>query len=575
MIHPDRIKRVLLKHSIVTEKIADDLIAQAKQKNVNLLIFLEQQELIPEEDLYEKLASDFAVPFINLQNVTIPQPVLEILPEAIAHTHEVVVFEYNQADHSIKIATTDPDDLQTIDFLRKKTGCTVTVYFTTPASITAVVSQYHSHIEKEFALFQQPLERGNQLSASDITQNIPIIKMVDTILDYAIFQNASDVHIEPTDKNIVIRFRVDGILRDVMTLPKSIQSGLVARIKILANLKLDEHRLPQDGRLNITANAKRVAVRVSILPVYDGEKIVMRLLDESKNILTLEQLGLNTVALAVLRRHITKPHGMILATGPTGSGKTTTLYTVLSIMNTPGVNISTIEDPIEYRMNRINQSQVNPKIGFTFASGLRSLLRQDPNIIMVGEIRDDETAQIAAHAAMTGHLVLSTLHTNDAISAVFRLAEMAVPHFLIASTVNVIVAQRLVRRICSDCVQSYQLNKASIDEISQRYNLTDVLDGFKRLGEELTEDGSLEHLNFFRGGGCAKCGDTGYRGRLGLYEVFEMTEAASQAVLRQASKEELLQIAMRDGMITMAQDGFVKAKRGLTTIEEILRVAKE
>lgn len=575
MIHADRIKRILVSNGIASEKVLDDLIANAKQKSVNLLTLLVNQKVIAEQEVYELLAKDFGVEFIDLRSIALEQSLLDLLPESIVQTHEVVIFAHDPATNTIKIATTDPDDLQTVDFIRKKTGGNIQVYLTTPQSIEAIARQYRQHIAEEFAEFKQPLESGNELSSADISKDIPIIKIVDTLIDYAVFQNASDIHIEPTETSLIVRFRVDGILKDVMTLPKSVQAGLMARIKILANLKLDEHRMPQDGRITISTDQVKVALRVSILPVYDGEKVVLRLLDESKNILTLEQLGFNERALAVVKRHIKKPHGMILATGPTGSGKTTTLYTILNILNTPQVNISTIEDPIEYRITRVNQSQINPKIGFTFASGLRSLLRQDPNIIMVGEIRDNETAQIGAHAAMTGHLVLSTIHTNDAVSTVFRFSEMDVPHFLIASTVNLIIAQRLVRKICRDCVESYHLTKENIDEISKQYKLANVMAGLVLLGEAMESETTIGELNFFRGKGCVKCSDTGYRGRIGIYEIFEMTERASQAVLQQVGKEELMTIAVEDGMITLQQDGFVKAKRGLTSIEEILRVTKE
>lgn len=575
MIHPDRIKRILINNNITTEKVIDDIIADVKQKSANLLLSLVNQKIVSEQSLYEMLSKDYGVPFVDLRNSTIDQKLIDLLPESIVQTHEVVLFEHDTNTNTIKIATTDPDDLQTIDFVRKKTGATIQVYLTTQQSIDTIARQYQQHMAEEFAEFKQPLESGNELSATDISRDVPIIKIVDTLIDYAVFQNASDIHVEPTETSLIVRFRVDGVLKDVMTLPKSIQSGLTARLKILANLKLDEHRLPQDGRITISTDQVKVALRVSILPVYDGEKIVLRLLDESKNIMTLEQLGFNEVTLMVIKRHIKKPHGMILATGPTGSGKTTTLYTVLNILNTPQVNISTIEDPIEYRITRVNQSQINPKIGFTFATGLRTLLRQDPNIIMVGEIRDNETAQIASHAAMTGHLVLSTLHTNDAVSTVFRLSEMGIPHFLIASTVNVIIAQRLVRKICRDCIESYKLTKDNIEEISKQYDMKNVMDGFNILGETVESSTSIGELNFFKGVGCSKCGDTGYRGRVGIYEVFEMTEMASQAILDQVSKDDLEKIAIESGMITLAQDGFVKVKRGLTSIEEILRVTKE
>lgn len=576
MFHHGRIKQLLIQHKLVQEKEIDALIVEARNKNINLLTYLVNQKIVSKQDLFSLLAQESNVPFIELTNVVIPKTLLDLLPEALVQSHEVAIFEHDPEHNILKVATTDPDDLQTIDFIKKKTGATLAVYLTTQESIDHILQQYHSHIAEEFASFQQPLANGQQMTAEEISQHVPVVQVVDTILDYAIFQNASDIHVEPTENSIVIRFRIDGILRDIMSLPKSIQAGLMARIKILANLKLDEHRLPQDGRITITKEKNKVALRVSVLPVYDGEKVVLRVLDESKNMLTLEQLGLNNLALPVVQRNIAKPHGMILVTGPTGSGKTTTLYTILNMLNTPAVNISTVEDPIEYRMRRVNQSQINPKIGFTFASGLRTLLRQDPNIIMVGEIRDNETAQIAAHAAMTGHLVLSTLHTNDAVGTIARLTEMEVPHFLIASTVNLIIAQRLVRKICQDCISTYQLSKQNLDEISKQYNLTAILDGLARLGEvEVNEVQSLTELNFYRGAGCRTCNDTGYHGRIGIYEILEVTPPISQAILKQVSKEVLFDLAVKDNMITIAQDGFAKAKHGLTSIEEILRVTKE
>jgi type IV pilus assembly protein PilB len=398
---------------------------------------------------------------------------------------------------------------------------------------------------------------------------------VDTLLEYAIFESASDIHIEPTEKDIVIRYRIDGILRDVMTLPKNIQPGIIARIKVLSNLKLDEHRLPQDGRFKIETGDYRIAFRVSVLPVFDGEKIVLRLLDESKQTLTLEQLGILEKPLEILKKNIKKPHGMILVTGPTGSGKTTTLYTMMNLLNTPQVNISTVEDPIEYRMSRINQSQVNPKIGFTFATGLRALLRQDPNIIMVGEIRDQETAEIATHAAMTGHLVLSTLHTNDAAGAIPRLSEMGVPNFLIASTVNVIIAQRLVRKICQNCIQSYTLAQEDIIQIEKQFKFSDIIQSLKKNNEIDSEDLSLNELHFFKGKGCVKCGYRGYKGRIGIYEILENNQQLAALISKNATREDIYQYAIKNNLITLPQDGFIKAKQGLTTIEEILRVTKE
>ena len=408
-----------------------------------------------------------------------------------------------------------------------------------------------------------------------LAENLPIVRIVDTLLEYAIFEGASDIHIEPEEKDVIARYRVDGILRTVMTLPKNVQPGIIARIKILANLKVDEHRLPQDGRFKISAKEYKVSFRVSIIPTFDGEKIVMRLLSEKAQVLTLEQLGLQPSALETIKRNISKPHGMILVTGPTGSGKTTTLYTVLNILNTPKVNISTIEDPIEYRMPHINQSQVSPKIGYTFAMGLRAFLRQDPDIIMVGEIRDEETAEIAVHAAMTGHLVLSTLHTNDAVTTLPRLSEMGIPSFLIASTTNIIIAQRLVRKICTNCIQSYKLDKQTVEELTQQLDIPRILNKLEK--EKIIADAEkgLESLLFYRGKGCKRCNNQGYKGRIGIYETLEIDEKISELILQKAPINEIKKHAEESGVLSIVEDGFIKAKNGITTIEEIMRVTKE
>jgi type II secretory ATPase GspE/PulE/Tfp pilus assembly ATPase PilB-like protein len=360
-----------------------------------------------------------------------------------------------------------------------------------------------------------------------------------------------------------------------MTLPKNVQSGIIARIKILTNLKVDEHRLPQDGRFKIATKEYKVSFRVSIIPTYDGEKIVMRLLHEKAQILNLEQLGFQPNSLEIVKRNIDKPHGMILVTGPTGSGKTTTLYTILNILNTPKVNILTVEDPIEYRMPHVNQSQVNTKIGYTFAAGLRAFLRQDPDIIMVGEIRDQETAEIAIHAAMTGHLVLSTLHTNDAPTTLPRLMEMGVPSFLVASTTNIIVAQRLVRKICPNCIQSYKLDKETIDELKKQLNIDSIMETMQKEKAIADAKKGIEALLFYRGKGCKQCNNSGYKGRIGIYETLEITEEMSELILRKASRNELKRQAISQGMLTIVEDGFLKAKNGVTTIEEIMRVTKE
>ncbi|HNU96270.1 MAG TPA: GspE/PulE family protein, partial [Candidatus Magasanikbacteria bacterium] len=380
---------------------------------------------------------------------------------------------------------------------------------------------------------------------------------------------------EPNEKELAIRYRIDGILKSVMNLPKNFQSGIVARIKILANLKIDEHMVPQDGRFKIQTQNDKMAFRVSIIPVYDGEKIVMRLLPEGAKPLTLDQLGFLPSVKKVVENAIKKPNGMILVTGPTGSGKTTTLYSVLGILNQPGVNISTIEDPIEYRIQGINQSQINPKVGFTFATGLRAFLRQDPNIIMVGEIRDQETAEIAVHAAMTGHLVLSTLHTNDAPTTIPRLTDMGVPPFLVSYTTNIVMAQRLVRKICQYCKKEYKLDRASIDALLKAFDaerITAILKENKLLQEG---EKNLEEMVFYKGEGCSRCNNSGFKGRVGIYEVLEVNQEIIHKINEHADANTLKDTARKNGMITMSEDGLIKAKMGTTTISEILRVTKE
>jgi len=401
---------------------------------------------------------------------------------------------------------------------------------------------------------------------------LPIIRIVETLLKHAILQRASDIHIEPTEKEVIVRYRIDGILRDAMTLPKISASGIVARIKVLSNLKLDEHRLPQDGRFKVETEDYRYSIRVSVLPVFNGEKIVMRLLPETAKAFTLEQLGLRNEALERVQDNLRKPVGMILVTGPTGCGKTTTLYSMMEILNDPGVNISTIEDPVEYRMPRINQTQVNPKIGLTFANGLRSLVRQDPDIIMVGEIRDNETAGLAINSALTGHLVLSTLHTNSASGAIPRLIDMKAEPFLLSSTLNCILAQRLVRKHCSE-KEKYFLKESELKNIAKYCNLDKIL---KILKEEkiVSKKASWKNIPFYRPKKTDECPE-GYKGRIGIYEVLPVTETIKEMIVKQATSDEIQEQAQKEGMITMLEDGFVKAAQGITSIEEVLRVIIE
>lgn len=571
-------ERIILGADLVKPEVLKTYRDEAKKLKISLEQFIIDHKIIGEEIFWNQVALFHKLPFVNLKDKTISKDIFEIVPEPIAQTHQLVAFDKNLKD--LKIATTDPLDLQTFGFIHKKTGLEIKIYLTTPSALKEILKQYHTNLQAEvetLAENQKKISRNidDQKKLEEIASDLPVIKIVDTLLDYAIFENASDIHIEPEEKEVIVRYRIDGILREVMTLPKKINSGIVARIKILANLKLDEHRLPQDGRFKIATSEYKISFRVSIIPVFDGEKIVMRLLNESDKILTLEQLGLANDALDKVSGNIKKPHGMVLVTGPTGSGKTTTLYTVLNMLNKPGVNITTIEDPIEYRMVGVNQSQVNPKIGYTFASGLRAFLRQDPNIIMVGEIRDMETADIAINAAMTGHLVLSTLHTNDAATALPRLQDMNIPSFLIASTTNVIIAQRLVRKICQNCKTAYKLDKKTLAELKDQFNLENIIASLHAKGVYKEKFSDIKTINFYHGSGCKQCSNQGYKGRVGIYEVLPVIKEIADLIMNKATAEDIKQKAVSLGMSTILQDGVLKALQGTTTIEEVIRVTKE
>ncbi|OJI06618.1 hypothetical protein BK004_02635 [bacterium CG10_46_32] len=587
MLSDKKTKEILEQNNLLEPAHIAQYSAEAEKKNQHLDDYLIESGAITEEILYNAVATFHNLPFVNLKEKAINQDVLFLIPEPIATTYHIIAFE--KTDTSLSIAVIDPDDVQTIEFIQRKVNLPIKIFIATPGAITESAKTYHKNLETELESINQ--KTGSKVSVElpdkdgfkktedlqGMAQNIPVIRVVDTLLEYAIFEGASDIHIEPGDKSVMIRFRIDGILREVMNLPKKLQDGIVARIKILSNLKLDEHRLPQDGRFKIETKEYQISFRVSILPVFDGEKVVMRLLDEGKKMLNLEDLGLNQQALTVVKNNLAKPHGMVLVTGPTGSGKTTTLYTMMHILNTPQVNISTVEDPIEYRMPKVNQSQVNPKIEFTFARGLRALLRQDPNIIMVGEIRDSETASIAINAAMTGHLVLSTLHTNDAPTTLPRLVEMGVEPFLVASTVNMILAQRLVRKLCKHCLTSYNLSPKEMERLEKDngINLSGLADVFAKVEGNQAAKLAISSILFFKGKGCNKCGNQGYKGRIGIYEVFEMTEEMKHLVSSGSTAQEIHEQARKQGMISILEDGFLKAKAGITSIEEVLRVSKE
>jgi type IV pilus assembly protein PilB len=564
-----------------SKDVADDKIKKAIKaaeiKNISLEDYILDERWIFPEELYKESAKAQKVPYIDLKGKPIRKDILFSIPETVASTHRIIPFD--KTDTEIKLATSDPDNLEIFEFIKRKTGLEPIIHLASPDGINDALKQFKQSLKAEFeeiATTTSQTDEGEseQKKLKELAEDLPIIRIVDSLLEHAIFEGASDIHIEPAEKEVAVRFRIDGILRNVMTLPQSAESGIVARIKVLSNLKLDEHRLPQDGRFKISTKDYKYSVRVSIFPVYDGEKVVMRLLSETTGAVPLTDLGFSPKALEILERNIKKPHGILFVTGPTGSGKTTTLYSVLNVLNKPGINISTVEDPIEYRMPGINQSQVNPRIGFTFAQGLRALLRQDPNIIMVGEIRDPETADIAINAAMTGHLVLATLHTNDAITSLPRLIDMGVPSFLVAFTTNIIVAQRLSRKICKKCVKEYKLNPDQIKEIKKMFDVEKIFASLKREGIIKSGD-TLEKLKFFHGEGCRQCGNEGYKGRIGIYEVLEVTREIADLIHQKARAEDFKDAAAKQNMITMVEDGFAKALQGITTIEEVMRVTKE
>jgi type IV pilus assembly protein PilB len=544
--------------------------------------FLVDKKILSEEQLLKIKSEEFNVPSVDLHDQDIQPEILNLVPEPIARRHKIISFAKNKAE--LSLAMIDPTDLQTREFMKKKTGLDIKIFLIGKSSLDFGLAKYHNNLEGEIKHMVREgkpdsgagIDTGNfDDELKKMAEEIPIIRVVDTLLEYAVIEKASDIHIEPQENSVSVRYRIDGILHDAMTLPKAIQAALVARIKVLSNLKIDEHRLPQDGRYKIEKDGYKYSLRISTIPIFDGEKVVIRLLDESTKAMTFEQLGFLPDQIDMINRNIRKPHGMLLVTGPTGSGKSTSLYAILSILNSKTVNISTIEDPVEYRIVGANQMQVNPKIGLTFALGLRALLRQDPNIIMIGEIRDKETAEEAMHAAMTGHIVLSTLHTNDASAAPPRLIDIGIEPYLIASTINAIMGQRLVRIICKDCKQTMKVDDATAGALAKQFNMEKL---FKVLNREKILDkevNSFEDLEFFEGKGCEKCSNTGYKGRLGVHEILENTPEIQDLIVKRATTLEIQEKAEEQGMVLMWQDGFIKAVTGVTTIEEILRVTKE
>ena len=576
------LKEFIIDSGLVSRKEVEDAEQEAKARGQSVGDMLVSKGSLSEDALRRIKAYVLGIPFVNLKDRKIPLEVLSLIPEPIARTHNIIAFKKD--GDTLEVAMLDTEDLASIDSVRKKTGLKILARLTDDESLKNVLLQYQKSLKEEFgdliageagkiSLVREAL--GEDASGEDLkkmAEDLPIVRIVDTLLRHAIIQDASDIHIEPMEHEVLVRYRIDGILHDAMTLPKNAGPGITARIKVLANLKLDEKRLPQDGRFKMETERDKVSFRVSLLPTYYGEKIVMRLLRESGEGFTLEALGFHGENLERIHRATKQTTGIILVSGPTGSGKTTTLYTILDILNTPDVNISTIEDPIEYQMKRVNQTQVNPAIGFTFANGLRSLLRQDPNIIMVGEIRDGETAALAINAALTGHVVLSTIHTNSATGAIPRLIDMGVEPFLLVSTLRAVVGQRLVRRLCDDKEQ-YALDKVERGKVATEDHFDAVMKALE--DEKLVKGGTtVDALPFYKpkiGGEC----EQGYKGRLGIHEVLTVSPSIRELILHGASGDQIEAQARKEGMLTMLEDGIYKATRGITSVEEVLRAVSE
>lgn len=546
-----------------------------------------QNNTLSEKELTQLYAAKIEVPFVEINPKALRREVLNLIPEHIARQYTSVLFDVRQ-DGSKLLAMEDPDDVQAFNFLQKQLGSNIQVFISTRSNILASLDQYRGNIGSELTQVianEQATAEEAEVSEEEVAEDSPVAKTVNLIIEYAIKQGASDIHIEPREDFVSIRYRVDGQLRETNKLPKKVLAALVSRIKILSNLKIDERRAPQDGRFKVALGSGQYALRVSTLPIVDGEKVVMRILNESSKASTLQELGYWGSNLDRLENALTRPNGMILFTGPTGSGKSTSLFSILSRLNQPTVNISTVEDPVEYKIPGVNQVQANPVAGMTFANGLRALLRQDPNIIMVGEIRDAETARLAIQAALTGHLVFSTLHTNNAATTLPRLLDMGIEPFLIASTVKAVVGQRLVRRLVPESMESYVPDDATVKRVEAAFGLADpasmqklhqlelqaIAGSIGPASEPSTTDQTISKLWRIKSGGSGSA----FRGRLGIYEVLPMTTAIQKLIISGASSEQIQDESIKEGMVTMQTDGLVKALRGQTTLEEIMRVTSE
>lgn len=556
----EEIKETIIKSGYATEQDVDSAAKIARDQKRSLIDILVERGIILENFLGQVLAEKLGFAYADLKNKSIPDQVLKIIPEKLASEKRAA--GYAITDGVLQLAMENPQDIEAVEYIKKKTSLPVQVYFTLPQVLNEALDQYHKDIKIDFEkTISENLNAATKLSVLG-AQDLPVVKILDTLLEYAAGEKASDIHIENVGDRLIIRFRVEGKLRDVLEFPTKIQSGLITRVKILSNLRTDEHRLPQDGRFRFKHREDEVSVRVSILPTYHGEDAVLRLLSAAARPKTLEDLGLSGSNLETLKKELTKSHGMVLATGPTGSGKTTTLYNILTLLNTADVNICTIEDPIEYGLPRVNQTQVNPTAGLTFANGLRSILRHDPDIILVGEIRDKETAEIAIHSALTGHLVLSSLHTNDAIGAIPRLLDLGAQSYLIGSSLSLVIAQRLVARNCKSCINSAPISKNVLKSLNEDF------------GDKIPAT-FLKKPVEYKGSGCSVCNNEGFKGRVGIFEVLKVNEEIKDLIFTKTPISEIEKVAKKEGFKNMLEDGLEKVQAGVTTLEEILQAVRE
>ena len=560
--------KVLVEEGLLTQEQAETVAVEASQKGLSEERVVEEKGWVEKKELTRARAKVLGFPFVSLAETPVSPEAVALVSEAVARTYRLIPLRFDRRKNELAVAMVNPLDLEAIEFLEKKTGSKVVPYLAEEGEIEeaikeryggTLVAEVSQAMEEELAVPKSQAIDIRQLGT--VIREAPIAKVVSTILEFAVSSRASDVHIEPQPENTRVRYRIDGVLHEKLLLPKTIHEALISRIKILSGMKIDEKRIPQDGRFKFKAGEAEVDLRVSSAPTIWGEKIVMRLLRSSGGVPDLPELGLRGLGLKRVEEAILKPNGIIVVCGPTGSGKTTTLYSAITRINNPGSNIMTIEDPVEYEIKGITQVQVNREAGLTFASAMRSFLRQDPDIIMVGEIRDQETAELAIQASLTGHLVFSTLHTNQAAGTIPRLLDLGAEPFLLASSLSLVVGQRIARRICPNCREEYQPDKTNLDE------LTAVL------GKFLPK--KKEEIKFFRGKGCEQCNNTGYYGRVGIFEVLSVSEKIVKLILERAPAGEIEKQAVEEGMITMLQDGYLRVVEGVSTMEEVVRVVRD